>query len=97
MQLRVARAISDQYGKRPASPLDIAVALDMKPTTGPFRYLCGSALAYGITDGGPRSSEIVGSDAFGRYVAQIWSDLREEANRGLQESEDRAKRHGAPA
>ncbi len=45
----------------------------------------------------PRSSEIVGSDAFGRYVAQIWSDLREEANRGLQESEDRAKRHGAPA
>ena len=45
----------------------------------------------------PRSSEIVGSDAFGRYVAQIWSDLREEANRGLQESENRAKRHGAPA
>ncbi len=30
----------------------------------------------------PRTSEIVGSDAFGRYVAQIWSDLREEASRG---------------
>ena len=29
----------------------------------------------------PRTSEIVGSDAFGRYVAQIWSDLREEASR----------------
>ena len=25
----------------------------------------------------PRSSEIVSSEAFGRYVAQIWSDLRE--------------------
>jgi NitT/TauT family transport system ATP-binding protein len=35
----------------------------------------------------PRSSEIVGSEAFGRYVAQIWSDLREEASRGLAESE----------
>ncbi len=27
----------------------------------------------------PRTSEIVSSEAFGRYVAQIWSDLREEA------------------
>jgi len=30
----------------------------------------------------PRTSEIVSSEAFGRYVAQIWSDLREEASRG---------------
>ena len=30
----------------------------------------------------PRSSEIVSSEAFGRYVAQIWNDLREEASRG---------------
>ena len=31
----------------------------------------------------PRTSEIVSSEAFGRYVAQIWSDLREEATSGL--------------
>jgi NitT/TauT family transport system ATP-binding protein len=37
----------------------------------------------------PRSSEIVGSDAFGHYVAQIWNDLREEASRGLTEDESR--------
>lgn len=36
----------------------------------------------------PRSSEIVGSEAFGRYVAQIWNDLREEASRGLADDED---------
>jgi NitT/TauT family transport system ATP-binding protein len=35
----------------------------------------------------PRSSEIVSSEAFGRYVAQIWSDLREEATKGLREDE----------
>ena len=35
----------------------------------------------------PRSSEIVGSDDFGRYVAQIWSDLRDEATKGLQDDE----------
>jgi NitT/TauT family transport system ATP-binding protein len=37
----------------------------------------------------PRSSEIVSSEAFGRYVAQIWSDLREEASRGMVEDETR--------
>ena len=35
----------------------------------------------------PRTSEIVGSEAFGRYVAQIWADLREEASRGMREQE----------
>ena len=37
----------------------------------------------------PRSSEIVSSDDFGRYVAQIWSDLREEATKGLKDDEAR--------
>ena len=35
----------------------------------------------------PRTSEIVSSEAFGRYVAQIWSDLREEASRGMIDDE----------
>jgi NitT/TauT family transport system ATP-binding protein len=42
----------------------------------------------------PRSSEIVSSEAFGRYVAQIWADLREEASRGLNEAESRALHSG---
>jgi len=37
----------------------------------------------------PRTSEIVSSEAFGRYVAQIWSDLREEASRGMRDDEQR--------
>jgi NitT/TauT family transport system ATP-binding protein len=40
----------------------------------------------------PRTSEIVGSEAFGRYVAQIWNDLREEANRGMRDEEKHALR-----
>ncbi|MGA6944189.1 MAG: ABC transporter ATP-binding protein [Pseudolabrys sp.] len=40
----------------------------------------------------PRTSEIVGSEAFGRYVAQIWNDLREEANRGMRDEEQNALR-----
>jgi NitT/TauT family transport system ATP-binding protein len=42
----------------------------------------------------PRTSEIVSSEAFGRYVAQIWSDLREEASRGLIADETRALHAG---
>jgi NitT/TauT family transport system ATP-binding protein len=44
----------------------------------------------------PRTSEIVSSEAFGRYVAQIWSDLREEASRGMLDDETR-KRLGGPS
>ena len=42
----------------------------------------------------PRSSEIVSSEAFGRYVAEIWSDLREEASRGMRDDEARALHAG---
>ena len=47
----------------------------------------------------PRSSEIVGSDAFGRYVAEIWSDLREEASRGMRDEEEHVLHHhsGGPS
>jgi NitT/TauT family transport system ATP-binding protein len=42
----------------------------------------------------PRTLEIVSSEAFGRYVAQIWSDLREEASRGMIDAESRALHAG---
>jgi NitT/TauT family transport system ATP-binding protein len=42
----------------------------------------------------PRTSEIVSSEAFGRYVAQIWADLREEASQGMNDDESRALRSG---
>lgn len=42
----------------------------------------------------PRTDDIVGSEAFGRHVAEIWNDLREEASRGMAESEAGARRGG---
>jgi NitT/TauT family transport system ATP-binding protein len=44
----------------------------------------------------PRTSAIVGSEDFGRYVAQIWNDLREEASRGMREEESHALLGDAP-
>ena len=43
----------------------------------------------------PRTSDVVGSDAFGHYVAEIWNDLREEASRGMADSESAASRRAA--
>jgi NitT/TauT family transport system ATP-binding protein len=42
----------------------------------------------------PRTSEIVGSDAFGHYVAQVWNDLRDEASRGMVADEARSRGTG---
>jgi NitT/TauT family transport system ATP-binding protein len=42
----------------------------------------------------PRTSEIVSSEAFGRYVAQIWNDLREEASQGMHDDESRTRQAG---
>ena len=39
----------------------------------------------------PRSSEIVSSPEFGRLVATIWSDLREEASLGMKDIESHAR------
>ena len=39
----------------------------------------------------PRSSEDVGDPRFGKLVAEIWGDLREEASRGLRESEQQGR------
>jgi NitT/TauT family transport system ATP-binding protein len=38
----------------------------------------------------PRTSTVISSEAFGRLVSMIWADLREEATRGLRESEARS-------
>ena len=43
--LRVPRALADQYAGRPTSVLNVAAALSMQPSSGPFRTLTGAAVA----------------------------------------------------
>jgi len=56
--LRVPRAINDSYEGKPSTPLKVALALKMAPTSGGFRNLCGAAMAYGLTLGGYNAKEI---------------------------------------
>ena len=56
--LRVPRAIAEHYAHKPTTPLNVAAALDISPTSGTFRQIAGAAIAYGLTKGGPNADEI---------------------------------------
>jgi len=54
----IPRAIADNYGYKPSTPLQVAKALDVAPTSGPFKMLAGAAIAYGLTSGGYNADAI---------------------------------------
>jgi predicted nucleotide-binding protein len=53
--LRVPRTLAESYGSDPTRPIDVAAAVNMTPSSGPFRTMCGAAVGYGLTDGGPNA------------------------------------------
>src|SRR4051794_32390758 len=55
---RIAAGLIDNFGGRPASPPDVAMAINISPTSSAWRVLCGSSIAYGLTDGGPNAATI---------------------------------------
>ncbi len=69
--LRVPTAINDSYGGKPTRPLQVATAMNVQPTTGPFRMLCGASIAYGLTEGGYNATEISLSEIALRIVRPI--------------------------
>jgi len=54
--LRIPRAIGDNYGYKPTTPLQVAKALEMAPGVSSFKMLTGAAIAYGLTTGGYNAS-----------------------------------------
>ncbi len=71
--MRIPRALADNYAGGPASPLQVAHALNMTPTSGGFRNLCGSAMAYGLTQGGYNAKEII-LEPLGKRIVQPLED-----------------------
>jgi hypothetical protein len=67
--LRVANAIRDNYGMKPATPVDVGVAIGIAPTSGSFRTLTGASIAFGLTSGGYNAAEIALTDLGRRAVA----------------------------
>lgn len=56
--LKLAKAIVDNYASKPVTPLQVAKALDVLPTSSGFRMLCGASIAYGLTSGGYAAEQI---------------------------------------
>src|SRR3990170_1402573 len=56
--LRIPKAIADNFGYKPTSPLQVAGGLEVQPTSGGFRMLTGAAVAYGLTAGGYNANQI---------------------------------------
>jgi predicted nucleotide-binding protein len=56
--LRVPETLRDEFAKQTTSPLELAVALDMSPSSGPYKMLTGAAVAYGLTEGAAQASSI---------------------------------------
>lgn len=56
--LKIGSALVDQYGGRASTPLDVAAALNVQPSSSGFRMLCGASIAYGLTSGGCNALEI---------------------------------------
>lgn len=67
--LRIARGLWDNYAGKGAAPHNVAMALDLSPTSGGWRNLCGASIAYGLTEGGYNASEILLTDLGRRIVA----------------------------
>ncbi len=56
--LRVPKAIAENYAFKPTRPLNVADAMSMSPTSGPFRMITGAAVAYGLTTAAAQAPEI---------------------------------------
>ena len=55
---KIASALVENFGAKEGSPPDIAMSMNISPTSSAWRDLAGSSIAYGLTDGGVNASTI---------------------------------------
>lgn len=67
--LVIGEAIWENFAGKGAAPHEIALALELSPTSGGWRSLCGTSIAYGLTEGGYNANEITLTDLGRRIVA----------------------------
>jgi len=67
--LRIANGLMNDFAGRSAAPHDVAFAIGMSPTSGPWRALCAASIAYGLTEGGYNANEIKLTQLGRRIVA----------------------------
>jgi predicted nucleotide-binding protein len=66
--LRIPQAILDHHGGRPATPMQVAKALNMDPKGSQIRVLSGAAIAFGLIEGGAQAAYISITDLARRIL-----------------------------
>lgn len=56
--LKIAQTLYDNFGGKPAAPHQVALALEISPTSSVWNLLPGASIAYGLTNGGKNANEI---------------------------------------
>lgn len=69
--MKIAQGLWDNYAGRSAAPHDIALAIDVSPTSSDWRVITGSSVAYGLTEGGYNANQITLTDLGRRLVAPL--------------------------
>lgn len=83
--LTVAQALTDNFAGRDTAPHQVAMALNISPTSSVWRTLTGPAVAYGLTSGAYGSDKIGLQDLGRRATAptEEGDDLKAKAEAGL--------------
>lgn len=66
--LRAPQAIFDHYAGKPATPLQLAKALDIDPKGSQLRVITGAAIAFGLIEGGAQATSISVTDLARRIL-----------------------------
>src|SRR5271157_3584907 len=56
--LAIPQALTDNFAGKSTPPHQVAMALDISPTSSSWQYLTGAAVAYGLTTGGCNAKTI---------------------------------------
>src|SRR5687768_9296276 len=72
--IEVAHALWDNFAGHPTSPIQVASAMDISPTSSNWQELPGSSVAYGLTTGSYNAQHIALTDLGKRIVAPKTDD-----------------------
>jgi len=67
--IRLAQSLYDDFAGKPTAPHQLAISVDVSPTSSNWRDLCGASIAYGLTEGGYNAQTISLTDLGKRIIA----------------------------
>lgn len=67
--VKLVQALNDSFAGKPVSPHQLAIAVNISPTSSRWQDICGASIAYGLTIGGYGADKISLTDLGKRVVA----------------------------